>query len=154
MPLARAIALNIIRSFVPLNLPGSQIIHYLQELNVAYRRTDMLADIRIAFDRVKYETQVTALRSDQAVPEAWMNRESITAPYNYRVHLKVNYYDPETGEYNIEHRYMFSDEASPVGDYVEEFPDYALSKDYAQEKEFVGATVVGVTKNIREGVPF
>jgi len=154
MPLARAIALNIIKSFVPLNLPGSQIIHYLQELNVAYRRTDMLSDIRTAFDRVKYETQVTGLRADQAVPEAWMNKEDIAAPYNYRVHLKVDYYDPLEGTYTTEHRYMFADDYAPVGDYVEEFPDYALSKDYVQEKEFAGARVVGVTKNMREGVPF
>ena len=154
MPLARAIALNIIKSFVPLNLPGSVIIHYLQELNVAYRRTDMLADIRTAFDRIKYETRVTALRPDQAVPEKWMNREEIAAPYRYRVHLKVDYYDPEHDITTTEHRFMFSDERSPVGDYVNEFPDYALSKDYVQEKEFVGASVVGVTMNTRGGVPF
>jgi len=154
MSLARAIALNIIKSFVPLNIPGSQIIHYLQELNVTYRRTEMLTDIRTAFDRVKYETQVTALRPDQPVPEAWMSKEEIAAPYNYRVHLKVDYYDPMTDTYDTEHRYMFADEYSAVGDYVEEFPDYAMSKDYVQEKEFAGATVVGVTKNMREGVPF
>ena len=154
MPLARAIALNIIKSFVPLNLPGSQIIHYLQELNVAYRRTEMLADIRTAFDRIKYETQVTALRPDQKVPESWMSREEIRAPYNYRVSMKVDYYNPVTDTYTTEHRYMFADEYAPVGDYVNEFPDYALSKDYAEEKEFQGATVTGVTKNMRAGVPF
>jgi len=154
MPLSRAIALNIIKSFVPLNLPGSRIIHYLQELNVAYRRVDMLSDIRVAYDRVKHETQVTALRSDQKVPGAWMNKEEMKAPFHYRVHMKVDYYDPVADVTTVEHRYMFADDYKAVGDYVEEFPDYALSKDYVQEKEFVGAQVVGVTVNMREGVPF
>ena len=154
MPLARSIALNIIKSFVPLNLPGSQIIHYLQELNVAYRRVDMLSDIRKAYGRIKYETQVTALRSDQRVPEGWMSREEIRAPYNYRVEMKVNYYDPVNDVYTTESRSMFADDYKTTGEYIEDFPDYALSKDYVQEKEFQGATVVGVTKNMREGVPF
>ncbi len=154
MPLARAIALNIIKSFVPLNLPGSAIIHYLQELNVAYRRVDMLADIRAAYGRIKYETQVAGLRSDQVVHEGWMSREEMAAPYNYRVHLKVDYYDPDTDTYSTEHRYMFADEASSVGDYAEQFPDYAMSKEYVQDRDYVGVSVIGVTKNMREGVPF
>uniref|UniRef100_A0A6H1ZUP6 Uncharacterized protein n=1 Tax=viral metagenome TaxID=1070528 RepID=A0A6H1ZUP6_9ZZZZ len=154
MSLARSIALNIIKSFVPLNLPGTKIISYLTELGVTYRRTEMLADIRTAFDRVKYETQVTALSPDQKVPEAWMNKEDIAAPYTYRVHLKVDYYDPVADSYSTEHRYMFSDDYAAVGDYVEEFPDYAMSKDYVQEKEFTGAQVVGITQNTRGEVPF
>lgn len=154
MPLARAIALNIIKSFVPLNLPGSAIIHYLQQMNVAYRRTDMLADIRTAFDRVKYETQVTRLGADQVVPRAWMNTEKLGEPYNYRVHLKVDYYDPDTQAYTTEHRFMFADDVKSVGEYVGEFPDYAMSKDYVQERDFAGAQVVGVTRNETEGVPF
>jgi len=149
MPLARSIALNIIKSLVPLNLPGSQIIHYLQELNVAYRRTDMLTDIRVAYGRIKYETQVTALRPDQKVPEGWMSRERIVAPYNYRVTMKVDYYDPVNDIYTTENRSMFSDDYKAVGEYIDDFPDYALTKDYVQEKEFQGATVIGVTKNTR-----
>ncbi len=149
MSLARSIALNIIKSFVPLNVPGSQIIHYLQELNVAYRRTDMLADIRTAYGRIKYETQVGNLNPDQVVPESWMSREVINAPYNYRVTLKVDYYDPTTDLYSTETRSMFSDEYKPVGQYIDDFPDYALSKDYEQVKEFQGARVVGVTMNTR-----
>ena len=154
MPLPRAIALNIIKSFVPLNLPGSQIIHYLQELNVAYRRVDMLADIRTAYDRVKHETQVTALRGNQKVPEGWMNKEEMKAPFNYRVHLKVDYRDTETGDITTDHRFMLSDDYASVGDYVEEFPDYALETGSPPGREFVGAQVVGVTKNMRVGVPF
>jgi len=150
MPLIRAVALNVIKALVPLNLPGAQIIHHLQQLNVAYRRTDMLADIRTAFDRVKYETQVTALKPTSKVPEAWMNTEKLGEPYNYRVHMKVNYYNPVDDSYSVEHRYMFADDYDAVGDYVEQFPDYALSKEYVQEKEFQGASVVGVTKNMRE----
>ena len=154
MPLIRAVALNIIKSMVPLNLPGSQIIHYLKELNVSYRRTDMLSDIRKAFDRVKYETQITRLSPDKVVPKSWMSTEKLGEPYNYRVHLKVDYYDPDTQEFSTEHRFMFADDIKTVGEYVEDFPDYALSKDYVQDKSFEGASVVGITKNEREGVPF
>lgn len=154
MPLARSVALNIIKSFVPLNLPPHRIISYLTELGVTYRRQEMLSDIRTAFDRVKYETQIASLRPDQKVPEGWMNKEDMLAPYNYRVHLKVDYLDPETGIIDTEHRYMFADDYTGVGDYVEQFPDYALSTESPPGKEFQGAHVVGVTKNIREGVPF
>jgi len=110
----------------------------------------MLADIRTAFDRVKYESRVTKLADDAKVPEAWMNTEKLGEPYNYRVHLKVDYYNPETYEYSTEHRYMFADDYNAVGDYVEEFPDYAMNKGYEQVKEFQGASVVGVTQNMRE----
>jgi len=154
MPLIRAVALNIIKSLVPLNLPGSAIISHLQQLGMTYRRTDMLFDIRKAFDRVKYESQITRLSSDKVVPDSWMNSEKLGEPYNYRVHLKVDYYDPDTGEYSTEHRFMFADDIKSVGEYVEDFPDYAMSKDYVQDKSFEGASVVGITKNEREGVPF
>lgn len=154
MALARAVALNIIKSFVPLGLPGSRIIHYLQELNVAYRRTDMLADIRRAYGRIKYETQVTGLRGDQRVPEAWMSREEFAAPYKYRVHLKVDYYYKDTNTIETEDRYMFSDDYARVDDYVDEFPDYAISTDSPPGKDFQGAKVIGVTENISAGVPF
>jgi hypothetical protein len=154
MPLIRAVALNIIKSLVPLNLPGSAIISHLQQLGMTYRRTDMLFDIRKAFDRVKYETQITRLSSNSVVPDSWMNSEKLGEPYNYRVHLKVDYYDPDTGEYSTEHRFMFADDIKSVGEYVEDFPDYAMSKDYVQDKSFEGASVVGITKNEREGVPF
>jgi hypothetical protein len=155
MPIERSIALNIIRSLVPLNLPGSRIISYLAGLNLTYRRTDMLSDIRTAFDRIKYETQVTSLAPDQVVPESWMSREEMSAPYNYRIALKVDYYDPDTGAYSTEHRYMFADEASAVGDYVEQFPDYALNEGSPSDRSFEGAQVVGITKNTRAGpAPF
>jgi hypothetical protein len=49
---------------------------------------------------------------------------------------------------------MFADDIKTVGEYVEDFPDYAMSKDYVQDKSFEGASVVGITKNEREGVPF
>jgi len=154
MPLIRAVALNVIKSLVPLNLPGSQILHHLQQLNLTYRRTEMLSDIRTAFGRVKYETQVTALSSDKKVPETWMNREKLNEPYNYRVHLKVDYYDPDTDTYSTEHRFMFADDDKAVGEYIEDFPDYAMSKDYVQERDFAGARVVGITKNTFEEAPF
>lgn len=151
MPLIRAVALNVIKSLVPLNLPGSQVIRYLQQLNLTYRRTEMLADIRTAFDRIRYEAQVTKLRSDQKVPASWMNREEMTTPYKYRVQMKVDYYDPDTQVSSTEHRYMFADDYSTVGDYAEQFPDYAASKDYTQDRDYVGVTVVGVTVNMRAG---
>ena len=154
MSLARSIALNVIKSFVPLNIPGSEIIGYLKTLGVSYRRTDMLTDIRVAYGRVKYETNISNLRSDQTVPVAWMSREEINAPYNYRVTLKVNYYDPVNDVYTTEQRSMFADEYKSVGNYVNDFPDYALSKDYVQEKEFQGASVVGVTINTKGGAAF
>ena len=154
MPLIRAVALNIIKSMVPLNLPGSQIIHYLRTLNLTYRKTDMLFDIRKAFDRVKYETRIAKLAPDKFVPESWMSTEKLGEPYNYRVHLKVDYYDPDTQTFSTEHRYMFADERLTVGEYVDAFPDYAMSKDYVQDRSFEGASVVGITKNERAGVPF
>ena len=49
---------------------------------------------------------------------------------------------------------MFADEYKSVGNYVNDFPDYALSKDYVQEKEFQGASVVGVTINTKGGAAF
>jgi len=154
MPLIRSVALDVIKSLVPLNLPGSAVIHYLQMMNLGYRRIDMLADIRKAFDRVKYEDQITHLSPGSVVPDSWMSTEKLGEPYNYRVHMKVTYYDPDTQTFSTEHRFMFADELKPVGEYVEDFPDYAMSKDYVQEKSFEGAVVVGVTKNERAGVPF
>lgn len=154
MSLIRAVALNVIKSLVPLNLPGSQILHHLQQLNLTYRRTDMLFDIRKVMDRVKYETQITALRPDQTVPESWMSTEKLGEPYNYRVHMKVDYYDPDTGEYTTGHRFMFADDIKTVGEYVEDFPDYAMSKDYVQDQDFAGASVVGITKNEQIGLSF
>lgn len=154
MGLIRAVALNVIKSMVPLNLPGSAILHHLQQLNLTYRRTDMLFDVRKIMDRVKYESQITALRPDQTVPGSWMSTEKLGEPFNYRVHLKVDYYDPDTGEYTTNHRFMFADDIKTVGEYVEDFPDYAMSKDYVQEQDFAGASVVGITKNEQMGVSF
>lgn len=151
MPLARAIVLNIIKSMVPLNLPGSQIISVLQHLNVAYRRTEMLNDIRLASGRIKYETQVTGLSSNQVVPEAWMSKEVLGKPYTYKVHFKVDYYDTDTKEYTSEDRYMFSDDKKSVGDYASDLPDYADSKGYETTKEYMGIKVIGVTKNMTPG---
>jgi len=154
MPLIRAVALNIIKSMVPLNLPGSQIISYLKELNISYRRTDMLFDIRKAFDRVKYETRIAALKAGQRVPESWMNKEALKQPYNYLVHFKVDIYDPDTETYSTVHRYMYDNENLPVGEFADKFPDYAFEEGSPSEYDYGAITVVGVTKNERMGVPF
>ena len=155
MPLLRAVALNVIKSLVPLNLPGAQIIHHLQQMHIAYRRTDMLADIRTAFDRVKYETQVTALSPVSKVPEAWMNTEKLGEPYNYRVHLKLDVYDPVTDSYTSVHRYMFMDDNLSVDEYAGAFPDYAEKTGSPSLEGVSDLRVVGVTKNMRPGpAPF
>ena len=158
MSLIRAVALNVIKSLVPLNLPGSKVLSTLQGLNLTYRRTDMLADIRTAFDRVKYETQITSLKGNQVIPSGWMNTEELGAPYNYRVHLKVDYYDPETGDRFIEHRYMFSDDYKKIGDWQGDFPGYVSELGYVQEYQTMGVQVVGATKNVKMaaeyGTPF
>jgi len=155
MPLIRSVALNVIKSLVPLNLPGAEVIHYLQQMNLGYRRIDMLKDIRTAFDRVKYETQITKLKPDSMVPEAWMNTEKLGAPYNYRVHLKVEYYDEANDAYVTGHRFMFENDLKSVGEYEGDYPDYATAVSTPEEFSYVGSQVVGVTKNMRaEPVPF
>ena len=155
MPLIRAVALNVIKSLVPLNLPGAQVIHHLQQLNIAYRRTDMLADIRTAFDRVKYESQIAKLKPGSKVPEAWMNTEKLGAPYNYRVHLKVEYYDEANDAYVTGHRFMFEDDYKTNDDYQGDYPDYATAAATPEEFKYVGSQVVGITKNMAPGeAPF
>jgi len=155
MPLARAIALNIIKSMVPLNLPGAKIISTLQQLGVTYRRTAMLEDIRIASGRIKYETQVSNLSDNNVVPENWMSHETLGKPYDYKVHFKVDYYNNVTGEYSTEHRFMFSDDLKKVGDYKNDFPDYAMLTESDETNEYMGSSVIGVTKNMTPGeVPF
>lgn len=155
MPLIRSVALNVIRSLVPLNLPGGQVIKHLTQLNLTYRRTDMLADIRTAFDRVKYESQITKLKPGSKVPEAWMNTEKLGAPYKYRVHLKVEYYD-EVNDVNVtSHRFMFEDEYSDIDEWEDHYPDYATATATPEDFKYVGSTVVGVTKNMSiEPAPF
>jgi len=155
MGLIRAVALNVIKSLVPLNLPGSQVIHYLQQLNLSYRRIDMLSDIRTAFDRVKYESQIAALKPDAIVPEAWMNTEKLGSPYNYRVHLKVEYYDESTQGVITAHRYMFEDDLKSIEDYEGDYPDYATATATPEEFQYLGSQVVGITKNMQPGeAPF
>jgi len=155
MPLIRAVALNVIKSLVPLNLPGAQVIHHLQQLNLTYRRTEMLADIRTAFDRVKYESQIAALKPGSKVPEAWMNSEKLGAPYNYRVHLKVTYYDESSQSEITSHRYMFEDDYKSIDDYEGDYPDYATATSTPEDFQYLGSQVVGVTRNMREGeAPF
>jgi len=107
----------------------------------------MLEDIRIAAGRIKYESQVSSLSVNQVVPDAWMSTETVGEPYNYRVHFKVDYYDTINGQYVTEDRYMFSDDKKKVGDYSEDFPDYALNTDSSPDYEYMGSRVIGVTKN-------
>jgi len=155
MPLIRAVALNVIKSLVPLGLPGAEVIHYLQQLNIAYRRTDMLADIRTAFDRVKYESRITALKPDSIVPDKWMNTEQLGSPYNYRVHLKVEYFDEARQGYVTAHRYMFEDDLKSVSEYEGDYPDYSSATSAPEGIQYEGAQVVGITKNMSPGeVPF
>ena len=155
MPLIRSVALNVIKSLVPLNLPGSEVLRSLNALNLTYRRQDMLADIRKAFGRVKYESQITALKPGQFVPEGWMDTEKLGSPYNYRVHLKVDYYDELTDETITTHRYMFEDEYKSVDEYAGDYPDYATATATPETFKYVSSQVVGVTKNMREApAPF
>jgi len=155
MSLIRSVALNVIKSLVPLNLPGSEVIHYLQQMNLGYRRIDMLSDIRTAFDRVKYESQIAALKPDSVIPDHWMNTEKLGAPYKYRVHLKVEYYDEANDAYITGHRFMFEDDLKSVGDYEGDYPDYATATATPEDFKYVGSQVVGVTKNMTsEPAPF
>lgn len=155
MGLIRAVALNVIKSLVPLDLPGAQVIHHLQQLNLTYRRIDMLSDIRTAFDRVKYESQITALKPDAVVPDKWMNSEELGSPYNYRVHLKVEYYDEANQVYASAHRFMFEDDLKSVSDYANDYPDYSSATSAPEDIQYIGAQVVGITRNMRPGdAPF
>ena len=115
----------------------------------------MLSDIRKAQDFVKHEAQVTKLTSDAVVPDSWMSQDNLGQPYNYRVHVKVDYFDNNTNEYTTEHRFMFEDDNKSVGEFAEDFPDYASTKGAYEGIDIMNVQVVGVTKNMRAGeAPF
>jgi hypothetical protein len=147
MSLIRSAALNVIKSIIPLNLPSSQIISVLINFGLSYNRQSMLEDIRTANGRVKYQSQIENLSSNQVVPESWMTSEKLGAPYEYRVHFKVSYYDNETAEYVNTYRYMFSDDYASVGNWEDQYPGYSDPSNYSPGYEFMGAKVMGVAKN-------
>jgi len=155
MGLIRAVALNVIKSLVPLQLPGAKVIHYLQQMNLTYRRTTMLYDIRAAHGRVKYETQIRKLKPGAKVPDAWKNTEKLGAPYNYRVHMEVEYYDESSQQIVKADRFMFEDEDKTLEEYENDYPDYSGATSDPEGIQYLGSTVVGVTKNMRPGeAPF
>lgn len=155
MGIIRAVAVNVIKSVVPLGWSSTAVVGHLKHMGLGYHNTTMLADVRKAFGRVKYESQIRALKPGSKVPDAWMDTDKLGAPFNYRVHLKVEYYDEETGTYDTGDRFMFQNENKPVDEFEGVYPDYATAVATPESFKYVGSTVVGVTKNERPGeVPF
>jgi hypothetical protein len=147
MGLIRSAALSVIKSFVPLNLPYNSIISTLSRMGLTYRRTDMLADIRSAYGRSKYQTQIERLTGNQYVPEDWMYNEKLGAPYNYRIQFRMQYYDPETGQVMETYRHMFHDDYLKNQDYINEFPYYLEQFQYEHDYDIVSLHVSQIAKN-------
>jgi len=149
MPLARSVGQAILKSLVPFNLPGWQMVQIVRQAGYGYHYQTMLGDIREYTGRFKYEPQVTGLGSNQVITESWMNRVEMSGPYRYKVWADVSYYDPASGDYITDVRSMYTDDLKKVGDYQRDFGDVLESAGCRCDMEFMSVKVRGMDLNTR-----
>lgn len=149
MALARAVGQAILKSLIPFNMPGWQMIAIVKKAGYSYRNTLMLSDIREYTGRLKYEEQVRGLLSNQAIPGGWMNRVEMKGPYKYKVWADVKYYDPVSGDFVTDARAMYTDDLKKIQEQKNDFEDRLHESGCRCDMEFWSAEIRGMDINTK-----
>jgi len=147
----RAQGLALLKSLAGFDIPAWRMVQMVRNLGYGYRYQTMLSDIRELTGRFKFETRIRDLKSNDIMPEAWMNEVEFEVPFRYKAWFDVTYYNPETGKYVTDVRSVGFDEYMKKTDY-EGFAQGRLQDVGCRcDLEFVNIELRGLDKNLRLG---
>lgn len=153
MSFARAIGQAIFKRMAGELATAGQMIAAAKRLGGTYRKTDMLADIRLYTGRVKYQNSIKGLKGNQVVPRAWMVETSLKEPgANYRVFGEAQFYDWNTGTEFEQTVSFYHTDLINKDNYEIEFNDYFNSGYQEEDLELLSFNQTGMDHNI--GKPY
>jgi len=147
MPIERAVGQAILKALAPQGLTALQMVSIVRGAGVGYRYTDMLSDIREYTGRVRYETNIRDMTSNTVVPDAWMNRVELDAPYKYKVWSDIKYWDPVAGDYVTKTRSMYTDSLMKKGDFEGFIEGVEIASEYEPGLVLIEANMRGLDYN-------
>lgn len=148
MSLARALGRQVIQHMAPSGVLSGVIIRAVKKAGYSYRRKDMLADIREATGRFRYQTNIESLAAGQRVPQSWMSEGALRRGYRYRVHGLQTVYDRSIGEWKIGYKSFYTDEWRNMGEWEESFVEASRKAyEWRAEEEVTGFQVQSVEHN-------
>ena len=152
MPLARSIAMNVIRSMAKESVSANQIIKAYQTVGGSMRRQDALSLIRSVRNFVKYQPQIGALPGNDTIPKGWLFEQDLSRPYNYRIYVDATYLDPLTGEEFTEVRSFYTNDNMKKEDYARDFLENAPGLETTPYYDLIDVNVTGGEHNL--GMPY
>lgn len=151
--MARAIGRAIFKTLAPEALSANAMIKIAQKLGGAYRRQDMLTDIRQLTGRIKYQGNITTMGGNNAVPRGWMVEVRLNEPgANYRVFGKATFYDWNSGTEIVQTVSFYHTDLMAKDDYAEDFNMYFNSGYSEQNMELLGFDQTALEHNL--GQPY
>ena len=147
MPLEKAIGKAIIRSLAGTDMSISRIISTARSVGGTYRRQDMLNDIRVTREKVKYQDAVSRLDPGRSIPRGYMVENDLDRPYNYRVFGEAEIYDEDAGEYYTKKVSWYTDDLLSKGDMESEFISGFHGLYAEEDQSLTGVNVIGIEHN-------
>ena len=153
MPLTKAIGQAIFKALAPDGASAASMIRAAQKLGGAYRRQEMLSDIRKYTGRVKNQVNIERMTGNSVIPKAWMVETDLNEPgANYRVFGKAQVVDYRSGlttqqTFSFYHTDMMNND-NFAREFNETFAENSIEPDF----EFVSFQVSFIEHN--QGKPY
>ena len=105
----RALARVLLPDWAKSAWSAARIIRGLKSAGLTYRRSDMLADIRGAKDRVEFGAKIYDFPNDKFPDRVVMNESVLLRDRRYKIGFRSKVYYTETGVTAYEYTNMYSD---------------------------------------------
>jgi len=111
----RGMAQPYLQKFISMGLSANETIRRLREVGLGYRRTDMLADIRMYRGVEKAKDVGKYIRKDRFPTESTMVKTVLNQKRKYNSFIHYKYLDLETQEVKTKAFFVAHDEPLTVG---------------------------------------
>jgi len=127
MPIVqRALARAMFPEWASKGWSAARMIRGLKTLKIpTYRRSIMLADIRVSMDTIKFTPKVLGLKANVRVPKSAMVETELRKDAKYRIFARSKERDIETGRVSYPHKSIYTNKLGSKDEYADDFIEIA-----------------------------
>jgi hypothetical protein len=140
----RAAGKLLISGLVQKGLGSNAIIASIKEMGLSYRRTTMLADIRVATGLMKLEKAVRNVAPNILFPIYTMVSSQLRRGARYRVYGTLNVLNTKTGEITPRRISFYTDVRQSKAEWAASFLDVYEGEPYEPNQNIFGMEITSV----------
>jgi len=141
----------LIPELIRMNISPTSYYNKMVNIGGFYRKQTFLSDFREFNGLMKKEKAVRSTRVDSFLKKGNMVEIDMDRERKYRVIAEMERVDPVTGNPVTTIESFYSDENKLFSEWLDDYEDFMVTKDYKQDSPISNMTVIGVLHNKDKG---